>query len=669
MADLKVTELNAITASSVVTDDVLLLVDISAGEDKKIEPDELVQAGLSLLGTEVIAGDKLTNNSVTATQIAADAIGASELADDAVDEGAIATAAVHGTAVPATGSKVHIEPASIGTADVGNNQITTAKIADDAITADQIAANAVSGSGTSLGTTHIEAGSISAADIKDASITAAKLTGGALVPTSGIIDSDVSSSADIAVSKLAAFNPNQVLAGPSSGSSSGSPTVRALVAGDLPVGTASTDGAVSVPSGGGLNISSGQISHSNSVTAADYGFFAFDAQGHITSGRALAAGDLPVATTSAIGGISIGSGLSVSGGSASLNTASTSALGGIKLSGDVTLNGSSQLEIATSGVVAGSYPKVTVTTKGIVTAGGLLADSDIPNHSAALLTSGTLDAARLGANTITGGKMANDSTCVLQTSAPTSGDFQGQFYLDTGSNSLSVWNGSSFVAVTAAALADLVADTTPQLGGDLDVNGKDIVSVSDGDIELDPNGSGQVIFKGNSTRGSGQIKLNCEQNSHGILLKGPPHSAAASYTLTLPNDTGTSGQLLQTNGSGVTSWTSTLASTGITIDGPYEQVAEAVSALDIDLNDGNYFTKTINGNSTFTFSNPPASGTVGSFVLELTHTSGTVSWPASVKFPADTAPTLTTGKTHLFFFVTDDGGTRYRGASLVDYVN
>ena len=108
---------------------------------------------------------------------------------------------------------------------------------------------------------------------------------------------------------------------------------------------------------------------------------------------------------------------------------------------------------------------------------------------------------------------------------------------------------------------------------------------------------------------------------------------------------------------------------GLTVDGPYKQAAEAVSALDIDLSTGNYFTKTINGNSTFTFSNPPASGTVGSFTLELTHTSGTVTWPSSVKFNADTPPTLTTGKTHLFFFVTDDGGTRYRGAALVDYVN
>ena len=109
---------------------------------------------------------------------------------------------------------------------------------------------------------------------------------------------------------------------------------------------------------------------------------------------------------------------------------------------------------------------------------------------------------------------------------------------------------------------------------------------------------------------------------------------------------------------------------GLAVDGPYKQTAEALGAgTAIDLATGNYFTKTITANTVFTFTNPPASGTVGSFTLELTHTSGTVTWPASVKFPADTPPTLTTGKTHLFVFVTDDGGTRYRGAALADYVN
>ena len=126
---------------------------------------------------------------------------------------------------------------------------------------------------------------------------------------------------------------------------------------------------------------------------------------------------------------------------------------------------------------------------------------------------------------------------------------------------------------------------------------------------------------------------------------------------------------LQTLNAGLTVTGSTAVTGSVSVDGAYKQTAEAVSALDIDLATGNYFTKTINGNSTFTFSNPPASGTAGTFTLELTHTSGTVTWPSSVKFPADTAPTLTAGKTHLFMFVTDDGGTRYRGAALADYVN
>jgi hypothetical protein len=107
--------------------------------------------------------------------------------------------------------------------------------------------------------------------------------------------------------------------------------------------------------------------------------------------------------------------------------------------------------------------------------------------------------------------------------------------------------------------------------------------------------------------------------------------------------------------------------TDLDIIGQYKSAVTAVSALDIDLSTGNYFTKTINGNSTFTFSNPGTGA--ASFTLELTHTSGTVAWPLSVKWPADTPPTLTAGKTHLFIFVTDNNGARYRGAALADYVN
>ena len=117
----------------------------------------------------------------------------------------------------------------------------------------------------------------------------------------------------------------------------------------------------------------------------------------------------------------------------------------------------------------------------------------------------------------------------------------------------------------------------------------------------------------------------------------------------------------------VTAGISTLGA-GVSVTGPYKENITAIGALNIDCSAGNYFTKTIAGISTFTFSNVPT-GCAYAFTLELTHSSGTADWPASVKFPADTAPTLTAGKTHLFMFITDDGGTRFRGSSLVDYVN
>jgi len=107
----------------------------------------------------------------------------------------------------------------------------------------------------------------------------------------------------------------------------------------------------------------------------------------------------------------------------------------------------------------------------------------------------------------------------------------------------------------------------------------------------------------------------------------------------------------------------------LNVGGNYTEDSQAVSALDVDCASGNYFTKTIAGVSTFTFSNAPSAGKAYAFTLELTHTSGSANWPATVKWPNDTAPSLTAGKTHLFMFVTDDSGSRWRGSSLINYTN
>ena len=110
-------------------------------------------------------------------------------------------------------------------------------------------------------------------------------------------------------------------------------------------------------------------------------------------------------------------------------------------------------------------------------------------------------------------------------------------------------------------------------------------------------------------------------------------------------------------------------SSGVKVTGGYTENIVAVSGTAVDCATGSYFTKTITGATTFTFTNVP-SGVAYAFTFEVTlNGSNAITWPSSVKWPADTAPTITDGKTQVFVFLTDDGGTRWRGSSLVDYTN
>ena len=128
----------------------------------------------------------------------------------------------------------------------------------------------------------------------------------------------------------------------------------------------------------------------------------------------------------------------------------------------------------------------------------------------------------------------------------------------TAGTNISITNDSGSITIAASGsgsgITSVSADTNPQLGGNLDVAGYSVTSASNGDVNLDPDGTGVVVFKGNANRGSGQFKLNCEQNTHGIVIKGPAHSAAANYTLTLPTSDGNENQVLKTDGSGNLSW-------------------------------------------------------------------------------------------------------------------
>ena len=116
-------------------------------------------------------------------------------------------------------------------------------------------------------------------------------------------------------------------------------------------------------------------------------------------------------------------------------------------------------------------------------------------------------------------------------------------------------SGVKWATVPAGSgLSNLVEDTTPQLGGALDVQAQEInTSTTNGNIKLNPNGTGVVEVKGDGSSADGTIQLNCSQNSHGVKIKSPAHSAGASYTLTLPVNI-VNGQFLKTDTNGNLSW-------------------------------------------------------------------------------------------------------------------
>ena len=106
--------------------------------------------------------------------------------------------------------------------------------------------------------------------------------------------------------------------------------------------------------------------------------------------------------------------------------------------------------------------------------------------------------------------------------------------VDTSGGGLKKITRSAVVAglATSSAISNVSEDSTPQLGGNLDLNGNDIVTTSNATLDLAPNGTGTVVVRGNTN--SGAIVFNCESNSHGQTVIAQPHSAGVTNTMLLP---------------------------------------------------------------------------------------------------------------------------------------
>ena len=399
--------------------------------DNSIGGGELIdgQVGTGALDNGAVTGAKIATDTITAGNIAANAIGASELADNSVDTAALTSNAV---------TTAKVTDLNITTGKLADNAVTAAKIADNTITATQIAADAVGSS--ELADNAVDTAAIASTAVTDAKIasgiTGTKITDGTITAAK-LNTSNIDRSLNVASGNLGINNAVTGGASARNGityNAQGLITATApLVASDIPEATASAVGGVSVPSTGGLTVTAaGALSIDNTVTGTTRSGITFNDQGLITASADLVASDLPLATASAVGAISI----------------PTS-------SAPLAISNTGVLTVADSGVTAGTYPKVTVSAKGFVTAGSNLAAGDIPDLAATKITTGQFGTAFLANDSITMDKLANLSTGFIQEASPDISDLPtGVFWLQESTGQLRIFNGNSFFSVGFGRLAE-----------------------------------------------------------------------------------------------------------------------------------------------------------------------------------------------------------------------
>ena len=225
-------------------------------------------------------------------------------------------------------------------------------------------------------------------------------------------------------------------------------------------------------------------------------------------------------------------------------------------------------------------------TSANVTAMANLGTSTVVGHMAALNASGVISNISTVATDISNvNSVATNLSSVndfaaryrVASSEPSSSLDVGDLLFDTTANQLKVYKSGGWEA--ASAFGNLSSDSTPELGGNLDVVTHSIVSSSDRNIAITPNGAGVVRIDGNVDISTGAIDLKnggtqsyirfyCESsNAHYAQLQAPAHSAfGGNITLTMPATTGTLALTSQLPTSGISSGNVATFTSGVADD-------------------------------------------------------------------------------------------------------
>jgi hypothetical protein len=276
MSDLRISELAALAGVSLASNDLLPIVDSSASETKKITVIDLVGNATTLIADATIpgakilfssgqvAGSALVSSSITATQLGSKAVSAAKLGDESTVDLV--------TSLPATGAfvgQLALDTATLKVSCWDGSQWRSIKAAGSV--------NTVVGTG------------------------------------SGVVNVSATTSGDTVTITTSLSNTSaggQFLGGPAG--AAGAASFRNIVSSDLPTATSGAKGTVIV-NGDGLRMSDDTIQINNDVTAnsSTYGVVQYSSKGLVTAGRGITSVDLPVATSGAIGAVKPGNGLAV----------------------------------------------------------------------------------------------------------------------------------------------------------------------------------------------------------------------------------------------------------------------------------------------------------------------------------------------------------------------
>ena len=522
MADLRISQLPPLTAGALASDDVLPVTDVSASETKKVTASDLVKYGIGVLPDGSISIDKidiptgtldggdLVKNSVTGGvngALALATITADNIADAAIVDAAISDV---------SGAK--LTEASVSDAKLASG-IDGAKLTDGTVSAAKL-------SGTFDGT-NLADGSVTDAKLADG-INGAKLTD-ASVPSAALVEVEGSklTSGSVTDDKISGLNgsklvtasvPSSALAGVDGALlSAGSVANEALASGidggklsDSSVGdtqlaqisgTKITEGtfpanrldANTLNRSIGLD-ANGNLGISNAIVAGTVSGISFNSVGLIVGASALVGTDLPPATTTTLGGVSVpedGNLTVTAQGAISIKTVITAAtISGITVNqygqvvnltalegsdlpiassteiGAISIPSDGKFDVSTGGALThkttvagnGTFTKVTLDASGHVATGASLEKTDIPNLDADQITGGTLPPSVIGDNSLTPQKFGDYSTCLMQEEFPGySPDYYlGMFWWQPSTAQLRVYArgsaGSQWAAVGFGAL-------------------------------------------------------------------------------------------------------------------------------------------------------------------------------------------------------------------------